>query len=212
MRESLANKFVKSINKSFAELLDFKAIEAGYISGSLLVIPLAGRLIEEKYEMRREQELLEYANQDLLKRMYEIRRSSNSTESIKYAMDDAIELVKLLREQSDKTQRVEQYSQRLDRYYAIPLFAFISGDEIKKYLTDSEETEDKCFKKILTLYLQSLYPIGNILPIGNNYSDFHFIVFTSYSLNEMRSKIFTNNYLMSSNELNVLNLILATDD
>ncbi|WP_009632181.1 helicase-related protein [Synechocystis sp. PCC 7509] len=212
LRESLANKFIKSINKNFAELLDFKAIEVGYVSGSLLVIPLAGRLIEEKYEMRMEQEILKYANNDFLKKMYDIKRAPSSTESLKYAIDEAIELVKLLRDQSDKTQRLEQYSQRLDRYYALPLFTFLSSEEIKKYLANAEETEDKGFKKILTQYLQTLYPIGNILPIGNKYSDFPFIVFTSYSLNEMRNKIFTNNYLISSNELNVLNLILATDE
>jgi len=79
-------------------------------------------------------------------------------------------------------------------------------------LANTEEIEGKGFKKILTQYLQGIYPIGNILPIGNSYSDFPFIVFTSYSLNEMRSKIFTNNYLISSNELNALNLILATDE
>jgi hypothetical protein len=212
LQESLSNKFVKSINKNFAELLDFKAIEAGYVSGSLLVIPLAGRLIEEKYEMRMEQEILKYANNDFLKKMYDIKRDYTSTESLKYAIDEAIELVKLLRDQSDKTQKLEQYSQRLDRYYALPLFAFLSSEEIKKYLANTEEPEDKSFKKILTQYLQTLYPVGNILPIGNKYSDFPFVVFTSYGLNEMRSKIFTNNYLISSNELNVLNLILATDE
>ena len=212
LRESLANKFVNSINKNFAELLDFKVIEAGYISGSLLVIPLAGRLIEEKFEMRMEQEILKYANNDLLKKMYDLKRDPSSTESLKYAMDEAIELVKLLRERSEKTQTLEQYSQRFDRYYALPLFTFISSEEITKYLANTEEPEDKCFKNILKQYLQALYPIGNILPIGSKYSDFPFIVFTSYSLNEMRNKIFTNNYLISSNELNVLNLILATDE
>ncbi len=92
------------------------------------------------------------------------------------------------------------------------MFAFISSEEIKKYLSDSEESEDKCFKNILKQYVQALYPGCIILPIGDKYSDSPFIVFTKYILNEMRNKIFTSNYLLSSNQLNVLNLILATDE
>lgn len=37
-------------------------------------------------------------------------------------------------------------------------------------------------------------------------------LFSSYSLEQMREKIFTDKYLLTSNELNVLNLILSKKD
>lgn len=115
----------------------------------------------------------------------------------------------MLQEERNKTQRFEQNSQRFDQYYALPLFTFLSGEAMSQYFASSEEEpEDRRFRDILDIYIHSLYPVGNILPISHKYIDFPFIVFNSYSLNEMRSKLFTDKYLLTSNELNVLNLIL----
>ena len=100
--------------------------------------------------------------------------------------------------------------QRSDQYYALPLFAFISGDVMKDYFANEpNEPEDQRFRNILATYIRMLYPVGNILPIGNKYRDFPFVVFRSYSLEEIRKKSFTDKYLLTSNELNVLNLILS---
>ncbi|NET24242.1 hypothetical protein [Okeania sp. SIO1I7] len=50
------------------------------------------------------------------------------------------------------------------------------------------------------------------LPIGRKYREFPFIVFRSYSLEEIREKIYSDRYLLTSNELNILNLILCRDE
>ena len=209
LRESFTTQFKKLVNNGFEGLLSFTPIETGYISGSLIVIPVAG-ILEESYEMRLEQEIFKYANSKLLEKMDDIRRSSTSPESLRSALNDAIELVELLQEERNKTQRFEQNSQRFDQYYALPLFTFLSGEAMSQYFASSEEEpEDRRFRDILDIYIQSLYPVANILPISHKYIDFPFIVFNSYSLNEMRSKLFTDKYLLTSNELNVLNLILS---
>ena len=121
-----------------------------------------------------------------------------------------MELVKELTNSVDKTQRFEQSSQRKDRYYALPLFAFIAGEVFREYFASNpEEPKYQDFRNILTQYIQALYPVGNVLPIGDKYQDFPFVVFRSYSLEQIREKIFTDKYLLSSNELNILNLILS---
>jgi hypothetical protein len=212
LRESLTVKFLKLINDGFEGLLDFVPIEAGYISGSLLVVPIEGKTVEENYKMRLGQEILTFDNDELLGKMYEISRSSKSPESLRSAINDAIDLVNLLRGQPNKTQRLEQNSQYFDQYYALPLFTFISAEAMSQYFTSNyEEPEDQRFRDILATYIQSVYPVGNILPIGHKYKDFPFIVFRSYSLNEIRNKIFTDKYFLTSNELNVLNLILSKE-
>ena len=184
----------------------------GYINGSFLVVPLAGRAVEEKYKMRLGQEIETFSNGKLLEQMFEIKNSPVYPESTRSAINEAIELVNLLEEQPNKTQKFEQTSEYLDQYYALPLFTFLTSKAMSQYFaTDDEEPEDQRFRDILATYISSLYPVSNILPIGHKYKDFPWLVFRSYTLNEIRSKLFTDKYFLTSNELNVLNLILSQD-
>ncbi len=209
LRESFNRDFYQ-ICHTLDKLLDFGKIEPGYISGSLLVVPIANKTLEETYQMR----LLDIANStdELWQNMQQISYRKSYPESLRSAIKDAIELVKKLKNGVEKTQRLEQFSQRFDQYYALPLYAFISGKAMSEYFANEpNEPEDERFRDILAAYIRLLYPVGNILPIGNNYQDFPFVVFRSYSLEEMRQKVFTDKYLLTSNELNVLNLILSRD-
>ncbi|WP_460204069.1 helicase-related protein [Scytonema sp. NUACC21] len=210
LRKSFNQKFSQMCN-TLDKLLDYGKVEPGYISGSLLVVPIGNNTLEETYQMRLV-DIANYANEALWQNMLEISRRKSYPESLRSAIKDAIELVKQLRNGVNKTQRFEQKSQRSDRYYALPLFAFISGEAMSQYFANEpEEPEDQRFRDILATYIRTLYPVGNILPIGHNYKDFPFVVFRSYSLEEIRQKIFTDKYLLSSHELNVLNLILSQE-
>jgi hypothetical protein len=99
----------------------------------------------------------------------------------------------------------------LDKTLFLKILVNLEDFFIRQASLQSYEPEDERFRDILAAYIRLLYPVGNILPIGNNYQDFPFVVFRSYSLEEMRQKVFTDKYLLSSNELNVLNLILSKD-
>jgi len=210
LQKSFNSKF-SEISHTLDKLLDFGKLEPGYISGGLLVVPIANNKLEETYQMGLA-DIATYANEELWKNMQEItRRKSAYPENLRFAIQDAIELIKNLKDDVKKTQRLEQSSQHNDQYYALPLFAFISGEVMKEYFeNEPEEPEDQRFKDILSTYIRSLYPVGNVLPIGHNYKEFPFVVFRSYSLEEIRNKIFTEKYLLNSHELNVLNLILSS--
>ena len=206
IRESFNNNFLE-LAKTFDKLLDFKPLELGYISGGLLIVPT--KEIEEYYQMRL-LDIEKYANSQLWENLQNISRSKIYPESLTYAVRDAIELVARLRNAPPKTQNFLQRSQHYDQYYALPLFAFISGKVMKEYFeNETQEPEDQRFKDILSSYVRLLYPVGNILPIGHNYQEFPFVVFRSYSLQEIRNKVFTEKYLLNSHELNILNLILS---
>ncbi|MBS9386502.1 MAG: helicase [Dolichospermum sp. BR01] len=207
IRDNFNHKFLE-VAKTFDQLLDFKPLELGYISGGLLIVP--SQNIEESYQMRL-LDIEKYANAELWENLKNISRSKIYPESLTYAVKNAIELVERLRNALPKTQNFIQKSQHSDQYYALPLFAFISGKVMKEYFeSEIEEPEDQRFKDILSIYIRSLYPVGNVLPIGHNYKEFPFVVFRSYSLEEIRNKIFTEKYLLNSHELNVLNLILSS--
>ena len=211
MRDDFNKKFLDKCNP-LDGLLSYDNLEIGHICGSLLVVPLANQNLLEKYQMRLHQEIQKCVDNGLLEKMYRIRDSESYPENVRSAITGgAIELLQFLNSDVEKTQYFEQLSQQFDRYYAIPLFAFVSGEEMQEYFADSglEEPEDRQFRDILSAYMREMYPVDSVMPIGHKYQDFPFIVFRSYSLEQSRAKMFTDKYLLSSNELNVLNLILS---
>lgn len=172
-------------------------------------MPIAEQRLEENYEMRL-MEIATHANEELLEKMRAISRNCDYPGNLRSAVKKAIELTDKLRESPDKTQFFEQNSQSFDQYYALPLFTFICGETMSKYFaSEVEEPEDERFRDILASYIHHLYPADKTLPIGYKYRNFPFVVFRSYSLQEMREKIFTDKYMLTSTELNVLNLILS---
>jgi hypothetical protein len=208
-REFFNNQFSQLVSEGFENLLSLNNLELGYMSGGLLVVPIASKTLEETYMMPLVK-IANNANSELWHNMQVISHSRCYPESLQFAIQDAMELVKQLTKSVEKTQRFEQSSQRNDQYYALPLFAFIAGEVFSEYFASNpEEPKYQHFRDILTAYVRALYPVGNVLPIGNKYQNFPFVVFRSYSLEQMREKIFTDKYLLSSNELNVLNLILS---
>ncbi|MBC6473312.1 MAG: hypothetical protein GDA48_11285 [Hormoscilla sp. GM102CHS1] len=214
VRETLGKSFEKLASKGFDGLLKFGNLEAGHISGSLLLVSLKDKNLQENYEIRLEQIFKHDADDEFLDKLRKVSKSSHYPESLRSATRGAIDLVnKLLEGRENRTQRYEQNSVRTDQYYALPLLTFISSEAMGDYFAKGiEEPEGKTFRELLSLYVRSLYPADNMLPIGYNYEKFPFVVFRSYSLNEIRNKLFTDKQLLNSHELNVLNLILARDE
>ncbi|MCW6053092.1 ATP-binding protein [Lyngbya sp. CCAP 1446/10] len=214
MRDNFNRKFLQMCNP-LDGLLGYDQLEVGHVLGSLLLVPLADKSLKENYQMRLNGEIKKCLENQLLKKMETIANSKSSPENVKSAIrGGAIELLHILNGEIEKTQYFQQQSQQFDRYYAIPLFAFVSGEEMQEYFaqTKLEEPEDRRFRDILSAYVRSTYPIDSVMPIGHKYHEFPFIVFRSYSLEQSREKMFTDKYLLSSNELNVLNLILSKQD
>ncbi|AOY82261.1 MULTISPECIES: helicase-related protein [Moorena] len=206
--ESFNNQFNQLVNHGLDKLLNLGAIETAYISGALLVVPIANGL-QETYQINLVK-LVRYITNELLETMGKMSASKSYPENLRSGLKDGIELLETLGNSAPKTQWFEQKSKGFDQYYALPLFTFIAGEALKKYFDSKpEEPEDARFRKIMSSYIRTFYPVDNVLPIGHEYQDFPFIVFNSYSLEQLRAKMFTDKYLLTSNELNVLNLILS---
>ncbi|MBF2064261.1 MAG: helicase [Calothrix sp. C42_A2020_038] len=207
LREDFNSKFLQTYN-TLDKLLDNSIIESAYISGGMVIVALENQTLEENYLIKLA-DIHNIANDELWRNMQTISHSKSYPENLRAAIKDAIELIKKLRTGAEKTQHLELRASQPDQYYAFPLFAFICGDAMRAYFEQPEEPKDKSFREILARYIRSSYSVGNILPIGLDYQDFPFVVFRSYSLKETRQKIFTDKYLLSSHELNLLNLILS---
>ncbi len=211
LREKFNQKF-REICNPLSKLLNYGNLESAYVIGSLLVVPTADHKLEENYQIRLYQEIQKEATPELLQKLYRIKDSKFYGEQLKSAIKGgAIELIKLLN-RVEKSQSFELQTQRIDQYYAIPLLVFLLGEEMKAYFEKDkniEEPEEQRLRDILSIYVRSRYPVGSLLPIGYKYKDFPFVVFKSYSLEQMRKKMFTDKYLLSSTTFNVLNLILS---
>jgi hypothetical protein len=211
LRRTFEATFTEAITRGFDKLLDFKPMETGYIQGSLLIVPVAGKNMAENYLMRLSQELESwFSKPTLLCKMYAMRDDPTYPESLRFALNDALSFIQLLREQPDKTQWLFQATRRDDQYYAVPLCAFLNGKVLRDFYTSgAEESEGYSFKELLTSYLRWLFPAEGFLPIGTHYGEFPFVLFKSYTLRERRSKLFAEKYLLTSRELSLLNLILS---
>ncbi|MEB3281057.1 MAG: helicase-related protein [Lyngbya sp.] len=214
IRECFPDDFIRLMSRGLHELLTWRFLEPGQISGSLLVVPLASKQVQENYEFDLENLLKSQAMTDLLKKLYTILYNREIyPESLSSATKSAIELIRQLKDQSQQTQWFEQNSQRCDQYYAVPLFIFVCKEALKNYFEKTpEDTDEDTFRDLLAVYIRLLYPADNILPIGNQYGEFPFVVFRSYSLREIRNKIFSDHQLLTSNELNAINLIESENE
>jgi hypothetical protein len=166
MRDDFNRKFLDKCNP-LDGLLSYDNLELGHVCGSLLVVPLAKQNLVETYQMRLHREIKECLEKKLLHKMRLIRDRDSSPENVISAIrGGAIELLQFLNSEVEKTQYFEEQSQQFDRYYAIPLFAFVSGEEMQEYFADSklEEPEDRRFRDILSAYVRSIYPVDSVMP------------------------------------------------
>jgi len=211
---SFSDDFVGAIHKGFDHLLQQTPLERAYLSGGLLIVPVIQKSIQEKYWMQIEDIFEQDENErDLLACMRQLTRDQRYPESLQVAMRDATALIELLKDMSmGKTPHLEQESDHTDQHYALPLLTFLVSDVMKEYFKGKQEREEDSempFRSLLTAYIRTLYPADSILPIGNTYEEFPFIVFRSLNLGEARRKMFTDKYLFMSHEFNILNMLLS---
>lgn len=202
---------VAPLRRGFHQLLKLGALEPAYISGSLFVVPIQDRKISEQFHMRRWGEIDHLTEE--LERILGGMAANEETyrEAVRQGLTKALELVRQLRkEEVSRSQRFAETQERPDLYYAIPWFALLAGPTFAAYFASGDEAAaDNPFRDVLAAYARHLYPADGIRPIGLIYATFPFIVFQSFALPDVRAKLMRASHLLSSNELNVLSLMLA---
>lgn len=214
---SFSQQFEEAARKGFDHLLQWQTLEQGYLAGSMLVVPIAGLTMQEKYWMEIEHYLeQEEADFGLLAKMRQISYNLRYHDNVRMIMKDAIAFVEALKRMAQGTiQHYEQESAHADQHYALPLLTFLADDVMREYFKNQKETEAQHplpFRSLLAGYLRALYPADSLLPIGSNYDEFPFLVFRSPNLGEARRKVFTDKYLFMSHEFNILNMLLSSKE
>nr|BBH91691.1 hypothetical protein KTC_64420 [Thermosporothrix sp. COM3] len=211
-------EFVERVRGGLHGLLGWKRFETAYICGGLLVAPCVGRNMQESYWLHANKLLREKvgSKEELLARMEALARDRDYPDSLHDTLRDAIALIKgLERYDSHVTSRYKQDSWHKDQHCAFPLVCLVAYPVFQAYFQGKPQREEQAetsFRALLQTYLRSVCTnADSILPLGSMYEDFPFLIFRSLSLGEARRKIFTGNYLFMSHEMNILNLLLATD-
>lgn len=223
MLEALSNPgFFRRIEGGLHHLLEL-SIEPVYIEGELLLVPLKDTLVSEDHLFRLAQDIQRYANQSLIQKMYTIASHKKTyTEQVRTPMRITLELIKKIEQtRVDRTQLVRQKSRGADRYYALPQSFLTSRNVFEDYfkqkkvfnLFSQEDWEsDDNFRSLLGRYLHAYYPVENVIPVTSDYDTFPYVLFRSHSLPEARKNRFTERYMFTSNEFNILNVILSREE
>ena len=206
--DNVRQNFIKLIDGNLDKLLSFPPIQIGYVTGNLLLVPLANQKVSEVHRLKIDEKTITLG--EILLELKQDYYLSDNTQALIYK---TLQLIEKLEEQEYRNQRLEHESEHEDRYYAVPLLLFLVGNVFSTYFKHQEiEPEDQRFRDILESYVYSMFPISQVMPIGYKYKNIPFLVFRSYSLKEMRDKKFSDKYLINSKELNILNLILAQSE
>nr|BBH92372.1 hypothetical protein KTA_05710 [Thermogemmatispora argillosa] len=217
--DQLAQEFEQAVIQGFDHLLTLPPLERAYIAGSLLIVPLGERRLREEYWISL-LKLLETdrRGEELLRRMEALRRHSHCNDEIRLLLKDGIALIKELHRIARENTIIPHFSQETqhaDQHYAIPLHTLLVSEVFRSQFQNRAENGDACaanFRRLLESYLRALYPIDSVLPLGQHYEHFPFVIFRSYNLPEARRKIFLDHYLFMSHELNIINMLLARSD
>lgn len=215
-RSTFALDFAHAAEQGFDHLLKLPILEPAYLVGSLLIVPVADKSMCELYRSSLTEVLKRPRPSelpDLLACMDIISRDRDYPASLRSSLGDAILFLRELQKLAPtRSAYYEQESSQADLHYAIPLFALLAAQTLREYFeteADAEEQTDESFRELLRRSIVTLYPADGFLPIGNTYKEFPFLLFRSFQLGETRQKIFTEKYLFTSQEFNIINMLLA---
>ena len=216
---TFAHEFDQRMRQGFDQLVTLPPLEIAHVNGSLLVVPIINMSIQEAYWVQFEQVLKRNQAQgfDLLTAMKALSTDSCYPPSFQSGLKDGIALIKALHKIAEnKIPHYEQESHHTDQHYALPISVFLLHQEMSDHFAGKHEPKDQenplqlPFHAILARYIRTLYPADSMLPIGQHYDAFPFLVFRSLNVSEARSKMFTGKYLFMSRELNIINMLLSS--
>lgn len=216
---TFAHEFDRRMRQGFDQLLTLPPLEIAHVNGSVLVVPIVNMSMQEAYWMQFEQVMKRNRalGIDLLAAMKDLSTDPRYPPSFQSALKDGIALIKALQDMAEhKIPRYEQESSHTDQHYALPLSVFLLHKEMSDHFRGEHEPQDQenplrlPFHTLLARYIRTLYPADSMLPIGQQYDEFPFLVFRSLNASEARSKIFTGKYLFMSRELNIINMLLSS--
>ncbi len=212
-RECTPERIVALLDRGGRLLRDLPPLQPAHVGGGLLIMPVTDPAATTSHLFPLAQVIQPYVTEDLRRSLdHIIAHTAGYPRGLSSGAKLFLELVDEIRDAA-QSQALGHAGQRLHAYVAIPLSAFVAGDAYGDYFQDvsrGDRSDDLPFRGLLHQYLLALsYPVDTALPIGSRYKEFPFLSFTSNDLAGMRRRMFAEGYLLMSNEMNILNMLLA---
>lgn len=206
----LMDKFKKfhQNNGLFSDFLEIGKLQNAYINGGVIFIPLNNQGAEN-YEIS----LSTINNLDfsqLFKDLTLIGKSKEYPLSLKNGANDVLDIIRKI-ENSRQSQTLRDKKSFSDQYLAIHTSTLTIGKIPETNESEFNQIKEK-IRENFQRYIKSMYSSNNFLPVANNFENFPYLSFRSLALESQWHRLFDENLLVASPELNTLALMLSSTD
>jgi len=213
-RTLVLHQFRDLAAQGFDRLLQWPAYELIYASGGFVTIPCQDKQLDQRYLFDLRERARSTRGKQALAIIHSLLTEGKEQfpDQVSLLLGQARDLLSRLQQASDdETQQFTQSSRYLDQYAALPLLALLVPEVAESYFArEKDNLKPLPFRHILAGLLKTWYPAETMLPIGDDYRSYPFLIFRSFHLEEIRHRLFSGNSLFASYEMNVLNMLLST--
>jgi hypothetical protein len=197
-------QFLKRARQNLSQLIEFQPFHPFLFSNGMLIFRTDDFISERVTFLVNKRE----HNVRLMK-IIERAMKEDITDDLRKKLVHILELLKYERDKQGRLPNAYvEYSRDEKRYVAFPVLAFTMFESLKDYKPyDVEET----FLEALYGLTRTFTDVTSVTPISGDYKNIPFITFKSDALEEVFESRFQQNYLLTSTETNILNLLLLEE-
>ncbi|MGD1808696.1 hypothetical protein ACP6PL_25110 [Dapis sp. BLCC M126] len=206
----LIDKFHKfhQNNGLFSDFLAIGKLQNAYINGGLIFIPLNNQGTEN-YEIS-----LSTINNMNLQQLFNdltiISKSEKYPLSLQNGAKDVLDIIRKI-ENLEESQTLRDEKSFSDQYLAIHTSTLTIGKLTETNNLKFNQIKEKIREKFQR-YIKSMYSSNSFLPVTKNFENFPYLSFRSLTLDSQWHRLFDQNLLVASPEINTLSLMLSSTD
>lgn len=199
----IKREFFEKIKTSSYNLLDFKPFNDCYVVGNVMIFKVIN---DFKINMHILNDVFEEGlENDLIKNIKMLVKSDNNLSSpLKNDLNKILDLIYYIKDEKQSLDFSKKVNSN-ERFILIPINSVFFCEEFKNYFKKEKEHDNSINKKLKDL-IKVYYQNNALLPISHKYNDFPFLCFKSSSMESLRKSAFSENYLLFSSEINIINL------
>ena len=194
-------QFLQRARQNLSQLIEFQPFHPFLFANGMLIFRIQDTISEHVTFLVHKRE----HNEQLMKKI-ERAMKEDITDDLRKKLTHIIELLKFERKKRGILPNIYvEQSRDEKRYVAFPVLAFTMFEALRDY--NPQEGEDT-FLDVMYSLTRMFTDVSSVTPILGRYKNIPFITFKSDTLEEAFEGLFQQNYLLTSTETNLLNLLL----
>lgn len=210
--EELYNKFVYKWKGGLCNLLTTKLFKDAYMHNGMMIFPLENT--ENKDNKAVLKELVTITKNDLLNignfdKLSKAVYNYDITPKIRKPLGDIVKYIQQsVSREKEHSDRIQITNNTENRFIAIPLQAYIHYNDVQNMVYPDGVKDSGLWGKIIESSIKDYNPYA-ITPISmRDYEGVPYITFKSDDLFDRRKNMFNSRYILTSTEINMINVLL----